>query len=122
MAGSPFSARLVRLDERRLTDLREIHQAIQQLTTERKQDTFTMIRPLPTNLEEVAAFRRTQQSGRELSLLDPQTGDAYQYRSTGEKSYELCSTFNADRKKTFDLFWNRPAGKHCYSFKAESPP
>lgn len=122
MAGSPFSARLVRLDERRVTDLREIHQAIQQMTTERKQDTLTMTRPLPTDLEEVAAFRRTQQSGRELSLLDPQTGDADQYRSTSEKSYELCTTFTVERKKTFDLFWNHPAGKHCYSFKVESPP
>ena len=122
MAGSPFSARLVRLDERRVTDLREIQQAIQQMTTERKLGTLTMTRSLPSSLEDVAAFRRTQQTGRELSLLDPQSGDAYQFKVTGEKSYELCSTFTAERKKTYDLFWNHPVGKHCYSFNAESPP
>lgn len=123
MAGSPFSARLVRLDERRVTDLREIHQAIQQMMTKREADsTLTMIRSLPATLEEVAEFRRTKQSGRELSLLDPQTGDAYPYRVVDEKSYELCSAFTAERKKTYDLFWNHPAGKHCYSFKVESPP
>lgn len=122
MAGSPFSARLLRLDERRVADLREIHQAIQQMTTERKQDTWVMTRPLPTNLEDVAAFRRTKQSGRELSLLDPQTGAAYELRITGEKTYELCGTFAAERKKSYDLFWNHPAGQHCYSFKVESPP
>ena len=122
MAGSPFSARLVRLDERRVTDLREIHQAIQQMTTKSKLGTPTMTRPLPATLEEVAEFRRTKQSGRELSLLDPQTGGAYQYRVADEKTYELCSAFTAERKKTYDLFWNHPAGKHCYSFKVESPP
>ena len=122
MAGSPLSARLVRLDDRRVSDLREIHHAIQQMTTERKQDSWVTKRPLPTTLEEVAEFRRTQQSGRELSLLDPQSGAAYEFRVTGEKTYELCGTFNAERKKTYELFWNHPAGKHCYSFNTESPP
>ncbi len=122
MAGSPMSARLVRLDDRRVADLREIHQAIQQMTTERKQDAWVTVRPLPTSLEDVAAFRRTKQSGRELSLLDPQSGAAYEFRVTGEKSYELCGTFTAERKKTYELFWNHPAGKHCYSFNTESPP
>lgn len=122
MAGSPVSARLVRLDDRRVADLREIHQAIQQMTTERKQDAWVTVHPLPTTLEDVAAFRRTKQSGRELSLLDPQSGAAYEFRVTGEKSYELCGTFTAERKKTYELFWNHPAGKHCYSFNTESPP
>lgn len=122
MAGSPFSARLARLDDRRVADLREIHQAIQQMTTERKQDAWVTVRPLPTTLEDVAAFRRTKQSGRELSLLDPQSGAAYEFRVTGEKSYDLCGTFTFERKKTYELFWNHPAGKHCYSFNTESPP
>jgi hypothetical protein len=122
MAGSPISARLRRLDERRVADLREIHQAIQQMTMERKLDAWVMIRPLPTKLEDVAAFRRTKVSGRELSLLDPQSGAPYELRVTGEKTYEMCATFAAERNKTFDLFWNHPAGKHCFAFDAASPP
>ena len=92
------------------------------MTMERKQDAWVLVRPLPTKLEDIAAFQRTRQMVHELSLLDPQSSEPYEYRVTGEKSYELCATFTAERKKTYDLFWNHPAGKHDYSFNAESPP
>lgn len=122
MAGSPFAARLARLDERRVSDLREIHYALQQMTTELKDHKRVLSRPLPSSLEEVAAFRRSQQYGRTLSLSDPETGVAYDYRVTGEKTYELCATFTIERKKTDTLFWNHPASKHCFSFNVETQP
>ena len=122
MAGSPFSARPTRLDDRRVDDLTAIHHAIQKMTTARSQSGLKYVHPLPATLEEVAAFQRTQQSGRVLSLADPQTGMPYGYRTTGEKSYELIAMFTAKREKTFNLFWNHPAGEQRYSFDALSPP
>lgn len=124
MAGSPFSARLRRLDEKRIEDLRAIHRTIQQIATQtdKNTNTVTLIRSLPKTLDEVAEYQRTREAGRRLDLADPRTGERYAYAVTGEKTYELCATFQLAREKKRDLFWNHPAGKHCFNFHAESPP
>jgi len=124
MAGSPFSARLRRLDEKRVEDLRAIHRTIQEMATKTDKNTNTVkvIRPLPKTLDEVADYQRTREAGRRLDLVDPQTGEKYAYAVTDDKTYELCATFELAREKKRDLFWNHPAGKHCFEFNAESPP
>ncbi len=124
MAGSPFSARLRRLDEKRVEDLRAIHHTLQQMVTKRDNNTNTVtaIRALPKTLDEVAEYQRTREAGRRLDLADPQTGNKYVYTITGDKTYELRATFDLPREKKRDLFWNHPAGEHCFRFQAESPP
>lgn len=122
LAGSPFSARLRRMDERRLDDLKAIHQAMQQMTTRRDQNVWVVTRSLPTKLEEVAEFQRTRQYGRALSLTDPETNEPYGFRVTGETTYELCAQFEVLRDVTHELFWNHPVGKHCFAFNVTSPP
>lgn len=124
MAGSPFSARLRRLDEKRVDDLRAIHRAIQQMTTktDKNTSTVTVIRPLPKTLDEVADYQKKREAGRRLDLADPQTGERYGYTVTGDTTYQLCATFKLARQHKRDLFWNHPAGRHCYKFDAQSPP
>ena len=122
MAGSPFTARLQRLDEKRVNDLRGIHRVIQQMVTKVEYGSVKFVQPLPKSLEEVAEYQRTRESGAALDLSDPTTGEKYDYRATGEKTYELCATFEFARDRKYDLFWNHPAGRHCFKFNAESPP
>lgn len=124
MAGSPVSARLRRLDEKRVEDLRAIHRTIQEMATktDKNTKTVTVIRSLPKTLDEVADFQRTKEAGRKLDLVDPQTGEKYAYSVTGNKTYELSATFGLAREKKQDLFWNHPAGKHTFKFDAGSPP
>jgi Domain of unknown function (DUF5671) len=124
MAGSPVTARMRRLDEKRVQDLRAIERTIQDMVTktDRNTKTVTVVRPLPITLDEVAAFQKTREDGRKLDLVDPQTGEKYAYTTTGEKTYELSATFELAREKKQDLFWNHPAGKYTFQFDAGSPP
>lgn len=122
LAGSPFSAREVRLDEQRIADLRAIHDAVQHMTTEEVKHKIKVKRPLPKTLEEINDFQKSRESVKALNLADPVTGEKYGYNVTGEKTYELCAEFVRPRDKKDDLFWNHRAGKHCFKFNAETPP
>jgi hypothetical protein len=122
LAGSPATARLQRLDDKRVEDLRAVHRTIQKMVTKRENGTLKVIRALPKSLDEVAKYQQTQQGGRRLELRDPQTGEEYAYAATGEKTYELSARFDLLRERETDLFWNHAAGKQTFSFKAESPP
>jgi hypothetical protein len=122
LAGSPFTARQYRMDEKRVADLRAIHNAIQQMTTKRVNNEILMTRPLPKTLEEVAEYQRTRQAVAALNHSDPETGDKYAYTVTGEKTYEISARFALIRDRKSDLFRNHPAGQHCFKFNAQSPP
>ena len=124
LAGSPFTARLRQLDEKRVEDLRAIHRTIQEMATktDKNTNTVTVVRPLPRTLAEVAEYQGTKQGGRRLDLADPQTAEKYTYTITGDKTYEMSATFVLAREKKRDLFWNHPAGRHGFKFNAESPP
>ena len=124
MAGSPFTVRLRRLDEKRVEDLRAIHQTVQQMVTrpDKNSNTVTVIRDLPKSIKEIAAYQQTRDVGRKLDVVDPQTGEEYSYTVAGDKTYELCANFSLAREKQQDLFWNHPSGKHCFKFNAGSPP
>lgn len=124
MAGSPFSARLRRLDEKRVEDLRAIDHALQQMVTkpDLNTNTVTVVRALPKALEEIAEYENTRQTGRKLEVADPETGEKYGYTVTGDKTYELSATFDVAREGKQNLFWNHPAGNHIFKFNAESPP
>ena len=123
LAGSPQMARLRRLDERRVDELQAIHHALQKMVTTTDKDNVIKLKtPLPPSLAELAAFQGTQEYAQKLSLSDPQTGEPYAYTVTGEAGYELCATFSLVRDRKYELFWNHPAGKHCFTFGARHPP
>jgi len=121
LVGNPVTARLRRIDEHRIESLRAIQRAVKQMTDETIDGKVTK-RPLPKTLDEIAAFSRTRQYDRELELADPVTVAPYGYRVLDEDRYELCATFDLDRDRNHDLFWNHPAGRHCFIVSLKSPP
>ena len=73
--------RLVRLDAQKVTDLRDIQSLVANYWQER--------RVLPASLADLNG------SIGEFSVpSDPQTGASYEYRITGNLSFELCADFN----------------------------
>lgn len=108
LAGSPFAARERAADERRVQALQSISSAV---------DAFYDTKDrLPDSLEEL----REQPSVYLESIRDVRTGQPYEYRKLGPKSYELCATFETDTSATrvvrpgFGNLWNHPAGRHCF--------
>ena len=75
-------------------------------------------RPLPDTLEELAALARSER----INLTDPETGQRYGYTVKDATTYELCATFSAQRDSDVQVFWNHPAGKHCFTVHALDPP
>lgn len=117
VAGGPQLRRTERMDERRLEDLRTIHAEILGLVRDPlKKDVLKQ--PLPKSLQELATRARQ----RRIPLEDPVTGAPYEYRVTGESTYVLCATFERPRDATYDVFWNHPAGRHCFTVDAKDPP
>jgi hypothetical protein len=101
--GSPGEQRRLRLDERRVEDLNALRADIGAY--------WRVNRRLPASLGEAS---------RDPALYrDPVSGDAYEYRVLGERSYELCATFerpySPDRPQLATRFWPHPAGRHCFA-------
>jgi hypothetical protein len=103
--GLPSEQRVLRLDERRIADLRQLQYAVDAYWYEHRE--------LPGNLAGVV-------DGRRLSRLplDPTSDQSYEYRATEERRYELCATF-ARPSPVEDArdFWSHEAGRKCFSFE-----
>ena len=104
--GAPSEEREFRLDERRVRDLGAVAGAV---------DVYWLRyqRP-PGSLGDL----RTE-LGTGVSLNDPATGAAYEYRAVeGNSAYEVCATFERDsssaERTTPDSFWSHRAGRQCF--------
>jgi hypothetical protein len=120
VAGSPMAQRLERFDERKLGNLETISREIMNIVYEgRSPDAEGVgpIRPVPPTLQDV----REQALSRRVGIADPQTGEPYGYRVTGDYTYELCAIFNFQRDQPYDVAWNHPAGRHCFEFDTARP-
>lgn len=126
--GTPFQERLRKLDDVRVQNLRDIQNEIYNIVYEgedRFDGPFTRLpNPLPTTLEEVVEKARYQRP----SITDPSTGLPYGYMtdtstdpSVGFAEFRLCATFDTVRDLSYDIFWNHPAGEHCFEFDALDP-
>lgn len=108
VAGPPAKGRMQRLDHVRAGDLRSIAASI---------DTFWHSHErLPDSLGELVADPRAQ-----VSIDDPESELPYEYRITGEDSYELCAVFalaSISDNPAADAFWLHDAGRHCFSLVA----
>ena len=80
IVGTPASQRLVRLDERRVSDLSSIQWQI--VNYWQRKGT------VPENLNAI----NDPLSGFNAPM-DPETNAPYEYRQTGDRSFELCATF-----------------------------
>jgi len=116
IVGSPETRRTERLDERRIQDLRAIVAEMQDLVWDDQER--VMKRELFTELSAVAAAARW----RRLTLVDPETGAAYEYRILDAHRYELCATFDMARDDDHAVFWNHPAGRHCWTVDVRDAP
>lgn len=117
VAGSPSTRRRERVDERRLQDLQTIASEIQSLvvTDDGKR---RLKRPLPRTLEEAVAMAR----GSKLNPRDAETGEFYRYTVKDETTFELCAKFVTRRESDYSVFWNHPAGEHCFTIHVLDPP
>ena len=116
IVGTPYQARLMRFDEQRVSDLQTIqYQVVNYWQSKEK---------LPTSLtaleDPISGY---------AAPTDPQSGSAYEYSTTGAKSFELCATFaRADQNPSNAPYaapipagakgtdsWAHPAGRYCYA-------
>ena len=117
VVGSPDTRRQERLDERRLEALQAIQQEIQQLVV--NPDVPGELRAaLPPTLADLVARARM----RKIEPEDPETAERYGYRVLTPTTYELCATFDLPRDARREVFWNHPAGRHCYVIDVLDPP
>jgi len=118
LVGSPGTRRMERFDEDRLRDLQAIAREIQDLVAESDGGKNTLKEPLPKTLEELARRAR----GQRVELSDPETGEPYGYNVKGESTFEVCAEFMQPRDADYSVFWNHPAGQHCFTIDVLDPP
>ena len=111
---SPAEERRKRLDGRRVDDLHEIAEAVDAYWSRKG--------ALPPDLETLEGWE-----GFDLPRSDPETEEPYEYRTTGEATYELCATFATEApgeeahwaRRGHRLLWHHPEGEHCFELEAE---
>jgi len=111
LLDSPAQERLGRLDDRRVSDLREIAYAVDAY--------WTREGTLPSSLEELGNEERIVHE-----LADPETGDPYEYRIIGDNVYELCAVFASEmdageRDVPFGYVWFHGPGRQCFQLAAQ---
>ena len=117
LVGSPATRRLERFDERRLQDLQTIAREIQSMVRDENKER-TLKEALPTTLEEAAKRARNER----VNPRDPESGEPYAYTVKNETTFELCAKFSKQRDWDFSVFWNHPAGAHCFTINVLDPP
>jgi hypothetical protein len=100
----------MRLDDQRERDLKNIASTIDSLWEEEV--------GLPEDLLAFSADRGALLR----SIHDPATGETYEYRVTGDKTYELCATFDREDERPTQVqpherFWTHGAGRTCFQVK-----
>ena len=108
VTGSPSAQREARIDERRVSDLALIRDAIRSYTQEHG--------ALPADLAELKI-----QPGIRLPIADPVTGAPYEYVATGARTYQLCARFTTDTAlqmpddyQSRDVHWAHGIGRQCF--------
>ena len=117
LVGSPGSQRVLRFDEQRVSNLKNISLAIDSYWVRNEQ--------LPENLEALQDQRFFVRS-----ILDPESEEPYDYRVLSQVTYELCAVFVAESsllpKPSFsDQSWEHGIGRMCFERevqKSVSPP
>jgi hypothetical protein len=106
--GGPSAQRMLRADQKRIDDLYQLSQHIQNRWGSGD-------RALPHDLGELSG----------VPISDPVTRAPYEYRVKEGSQYELCAAFSAPSKNdnttsTRDP-WSHPAGRYCISLDAARP-
>ncbi len=112
--GSPARQRDIAADRQRLQDLGAIAQNLHQQYLNQP-DIYKLPDALPTA------------EGRN----DPLTQQPYEYERLGDRTFQLCATFDTD-SSTYPLTdrsndpaierWQHPQGRHCFEFEVSEYP
>lgn len=113
LAGSPLEERERKFDQRRLDDLRVINSEIRNIVLDRTKVNGPVLKEaLPPTLPELQNRAQYQRP----SIVDPETGEPYEYVVKDRTHFELCAVFNASRDEELDVFWNHSQGRACFMF------
>jgi hypothetical protein len=109
--GTPAQQRLLRLDERRVEDLRELARVINAYHDAHD--------ALPASL----AFLDSQ-PGQDLSIADPASAKPYRYEPGKGGKYRLCAIFATDSARSRTAHWTpsqwrHGAGEHCFALPVD---
>ena len=112
--GSPRTQQLIKYDEQKVNDLQYISNEIGY--------SFQDKQILPEKLLDIPVLKNY---GQPSFLTDKQSGKPYEYRKTGDSTYELCAEFNKESTQQNDTYpvyggdgmtnWSHPAGKYCFT-------
>jgi len=115
LTGSPGHARLVALDERRVSDLQDLTAAID---ARYGKAAGAHRLPLPATLPNDV---RRRSSFASETADDPVTHRPYEYQRTGPSTYRLCATFATPSSDSgwrgygTRTDWSHPAGRKCFA-------
>ncbi|MFA5185466.1 MAG: hypothetical protein WC551_03185 [Patescibacteria group bacterium] len=113
VVGSPSQERARRMDTQRSSDLQQLSWAVNNY--------YNQMKSLPASIDDL----RKSPDVYVQSVVDPQTGKMYEYRITGERSYEVCATFETEQtgnnpnyaqpvmKGLPDLYFTHGIGRNC---------
>lgn len=107
LVGSPAEQRKLRFDERRVNDLTSIQYQVINF--------WQLKSRLPTKLTELI----DPTYANNLSLIDPETTNFYEYIIVDNNSFKLCANFSLKTDKSngnryFDATWVHGAGRFCF--------
>jgi hypothetical protein len=103
LGGSPAEQRLLRFDEQRVLELRQLVQAAR-----RHWDNQQRLPETAAELIDGQFFTRLP--------TDPVTSQPYEYRVMGPRSFEVCATFDRpSRYLPAGDFWYHEAGHRCFT-------
>lgn len=108
LTGSPATQRTLRLDERRVADLRRLSTGVSRYYNDTGE--------LPDRLDRMV-------DGRILSALprDPISDEPYGYEIASRGQFRLCADFALETEAgVADDFWSHDAGPTCYDFDFSS--
>ena len=116
LVGFPAGQRLLKFDDRRVSDLQNISHTI---------DTYWELNgELPGALEDLQGPRYYVRS-----IQDPGTQEPYEYRLMDGNQYQLCAVFATDSSqreqrvpRAFSAkVWDHGTGRACFDLEAQAP-
>jgi len=111
VGGFPGYVRKAKLDGQRVDDMMNISQTIYA--------NREMLGAPPKTLEEVLNLPSRRYS-HPHDLVDPGSGQRYDYQITGDFTYNLCATFDFSSDEDARVYrpvppaWSHGAGRHCF--------
>ncbi|TSC60385.1 MAG: hypothetical protein LiPW15_263 [Parcubacteria group bacterium LiPW_15] len=115
--GGPGAAKMQRMDDQRISDLQNLQSQIIYYWQGKQK--------LPATLEGLVDSTRGV-----YVPVDPETGAAYSYKTTGDLSFELCAKFAKEYKLSTPISvapydakptglmagsWDHPVGDYCFA-------